>query len=223
MSHAKHHRSSADFEKLYIFGAGGSGREVAWLAEQTFGAKVQLAFVVDQPRYVTGPVNDLQIKLLSDIVVDDGCRFLIAIGDSILRRRATNACISMGLLPTSLVHPRAEVSPWVTFGEGVVVYPGAVLTTNVVISHYAQINVGCTISHDVVIGSYTTISPGAHISGHVQIGDDVFVGTGASVINGRAERPLVIGNRAVIAAGSCVTHPVESETLVAGVPAVRKR
>ena len=95
--------------------------------------------------------------------------------------------------------------------------------TNVSIGAHAHINIGCTVSHDVAIGEFSTLSPGVHVSGHVQIGRDVFIGTGASIINGRAGNPLVIGDGAVVAAGACVTQPVEAGALVAGVPAIRKQ
>lgn len=115
------------------------------------------------------------------------------------------------------------MSARVELGDGVVVCAGSVVTTNVSLGNHVHVNVSCTISHDVSIGDYTTLSPGVHVSGHVEIAEDVFVGTGANIINGSATTPLVIGKGAVIAAGACVTRPVEPGALVAGVPAVRKR
>ncbi len=50
-----------------------------------------------------------------------------------------------------------------------------------------------------------------------------YIGAGASILNSSRDSPLVIGAGAVVAAGACVTRPVEAGAMVAGVPAVRKR
>lgn len=222
-SHNPFHSSVPAFRTLYIFGAGGSGREIAWLAEQAWGSAVQLMFLVDHPKYLHGQVNGIPVCLLSEARPLSDARFIVAIGDPALRRNAASACTAAGYQPTTLVHPRAEMSHWVELGEGVVICAGSVITTNLSIGKYVQINVCCSVSHDVKIGDFTTLSPGVHVSGNVQIGCNVFIGTGASIINGKPGTPLVISDSAVIAAGACVTGPVEAGALVAGVPATRKR
>lgn len=122
-----------------------------------------------------------------------------------------------------LVHSRVEMSPLVSIGKGTIICANTVLTCNVAIGNYVQINVACTVSHDVVIDDYSTLSPGVNVAGNVCIGRRVFVGINACFINGSAQEPLIIGDDAVIAAGACVTQSVEANAMVAGVPAVRKR
>lgn len=214
---------SHSFTRLFIFGCGGFGREVAWLAEQVCGSTKEIAFVVDRPEYLCPPVNGYGVQLLANVKNFPPARFVVALGNPAQRRNAVAACLAGGLEPTTLVHPRAEISKWIQLGEGVVICAGCILTTNITVGAYAQINLDCTIGHDVTIGEFTTLSPGVHVSGHVHLGSDVFIGTGASVINGSADSPLVIGDGAVIAAGACVTCSVEPGALVAGVPAMRKR
>ena len=94
---------------------------------------------------------------------------------------------------------------------------------DIALGEHVHVNIGCSVSHDVRIDDFSTLSPGVHVSGHVKIGRDVFIGTGANIINGSAASPLVIGDGALIAAGACVTKSVEAGSLVAGVPAVRKK
>ena len=216
-------QAAPDFQRLYIFGAGGSGREIAWLAEQSWGTKVERVFLVDQPEFLAASVNGAKVMLVQDVVTAEGDRFVVALGDAALRRKAVASCMGVGLRPTKLVHPRAEISTYVDVGQGSVICAGSIVTTNVVIAGHVHVNVDCTISHDVRIGDYATLSPGVHVSGHVEIGEDAFIGTGANIINGRAGAPLTIGKGAVIAAGACVTKSVEAGALMAGVPAVRKR
>lgn len=215
--------SHPGFHRLYIFGSGGFGRELAWLVEQAWGDAVEVVFLVDDASYLCERVNGVEVKLVQDTVAGHGEAFVVAVGDAVLRRRSAKACSAVGLRPATLVHPRVESSRFVSLGEGVVVCAGSILTTNIRFGAHVHVNLDCTIGHDVDIGDFSTLSPGVHISGHVKIGQDVFIGTGASIINGSASSPLVIGDGAVIAAGACVTKSVVAGALVAGVPAVIKR
>ena len=216
-------RTRPVFNRLYVFGAGGHGREVAWLAEQAWGDEVKVVFLVDNVAYLSEPLNGVSVGLVQDVIASDRDAYVAAVGDAKLRRRAAAACAAVGLQPASLVHPRVEASRFVSLGAGCVVCAGSILTANIRLGDHVHVNVDCTISHDVDIGDYSTLSPGVHVAGHVQIGKDVFIGTGANIINGSAGAPLVIGDGAVIAAGACVTKSVESGALMAGVPAVNKR
>jgi sugar O-acyltransferase (sialic acid O-acetyltransferase NeuD family) len=209
--------------RLYIFGAGGHGRELAWLARETLGESLQIVHLVDEIRFLTTDAVGLKPKLLSALSTEDCSYFIPAVGDSSLRRAAVQKCKDARLKPLTLVHPRVEHSAAIELGEGVIVCAGSILTTQITVGDHVHINIGCSISHDVEIGEFSTISPGVRIAGHVQIGRDVFVGIGATIINGSAAEPLRIGDGATIAAGACVTRSVPALTLVAGIPAVIKR
>lgn len=212
-----------DFRRLYIFGAGGSGREVAWLAEQAWGNGIEINFVVDNPRFLKDTVNGIPVSLVSEITMDVDARYLVALGDPIQRQRVASAFALAGHRPCMLVHPRVEMSRWVKIGEGTVICVNCVVTCNVTIGVHVQVNVGCSVSHDVNIGDYSTLSPGVNVSGNVHIGRGVFIGTNASVVNGFPGKPLVIGDGAIIAAGACVIKEVPPGVLVAGVPATIKK
>lgn len=217
------HSSTPGFERLLIFGAGGHGREVAWLARQCWGESLGIEFVVDRSEYLVDQVARIPVRLLADCAASPNVRYLVALGDPSHRRKIVGACEAMGLNAALLVHPRVEASDSVALGSGCVVCAGSILTVDIDVGAHVHINVGCTVSHDVVIGDFSTLSPGVHVSGNVRIGEDVFIGTGASIINGRAGAPLLIGDGAIVAAGACVTRSVEQGSMVAGVPAIRKR
>ena len=211
------------FTKLHIFGAGGSGREIAWLASVLFGDAVKLIFVVDQELIRDAVVNAIEVLQMEDIQPAVDSRFVVALGDPAERARVTQMFIAEGHTPATLIHPRSEISPWSNIGHGTVVCANSAVSCNTNIGNHVQVNLSCTISHDVVIGDYSTLSPGVNIAGNVRIGKSVFVGTNACFINGVSGKPLIIGDGAIIAAGACVTKDVPPGAMVAGVPAVRKR
>ncbi len=217
------HTLKPGFQKLYIFGAGGFGREVAWLAQQSWGNKVEVEFLVDLPADSTQPINGCAVRRPSEILPGSTARFVVAVGDPSARRRLADRCSAIPLLETTVVHPRAEASDSVKLGPGTIICAGSILTANIRIGRHVHVNLDCTVGHDVLIGEFATLAPGVHVSGQVHIGQGVYIGTGATIINGTANVPLVIGDDAVIAAGACVTRAVAPGALVAGVPAVRKR
>jgi len=210
-------------QRLYIFGAGGSGREIAWLAREVWGSALELFFVVDREEFLGDAVNGIPVILIAQAQAVDAVGYVGAVGDCVLRRRIVESFAARAIPSVTIVHPRAEVSPWTEVREGAIICAGTVVTTNVRIERHVHVNIGCTVSHDVRIGEFTTLSPGVHISGHVHIGRDVFIGTGADIINGTAAKPLLVGDGATIAAGACVLEDVHAGTMVAGVPAQRKR
>jgi len=211
--------------ELLIFGAGGSGREIAiWAPRASWEGR---------PFRVRGLISDDDFgKVVSGHEVwtlaeaarrHPAAAVVVAVGDPQLRSRLVELAVEAGLRPSPpLVHPGvfAELdADTVTLGDGVVICPGSIVTTNVEIGEHAQINVACTVMHDCRVGAYSTLSPGVHLSGNNVLGRSVFVGTGAVTVHGLPGRPLEIGPGAVIGAGAVVTRNVASGATVVGVPA----
>lgn len=215
-------REPEPLDELLIVGAGGAGREAAWLARDLYGNAVSLTFAVEPQFLNVSVIDGIPVVSLNELS-KDLTHYIVAVGDPEHRRRLVTMCQMMGLQAATLVHPSAIISNDIKIGEGSILAAGAIATINVQIGRHVQVNIGCTLSHDVSIGDFTTVSPGAHIPGNVRIDEGVFIGTGANFVNGTKAEPLNIGRRAVIAAGACVTRSVEADTLVAGVPAVRKQ
>lgn len=207
---------------LLIVGAGGFGREIAWLARDIHGSSLKLTFAVEREFYQDGLIDGAPVIPLDDVPAAI-THYVVAVGDPILRQRLARTCEKASLRPTTLVHPSVLNSERVKIGPGSLICAGTILTTNIRIGCHVHVNLACTVGHDAIIGDFATISPGVHVSGNVHVEDGVFIGTGASVINGTSSHPLKIGKNSIVAAGACVTRDVEPNALVAGVPAVRKR
>jgi sugar O-acyltransferase (sialic acid O-acetyltransferase NeuD family) len=216
-------KTDMSFHRLYIFGAGGSGREIAWLAEEIWSRDLEIRFLVDDESYLGPPVNGIPIRLLEREAMDNDSRYVIAIGDPESRRKVAEIFHGRDAKAATLVHPRVEMSRFVEIEEGAVICAGNAITTNIRIGQHAHVNRLCTLGHDVIIEEFSTLSPGVCVSGNVHIGRNVFIGTGANIIDGTKGVPLIIGDGATIAAGACIIHSVEPGALMAGVPAVRKR
>jgi sugar O-acyltransferase (sialic acid O-acetyltransferase NeuD family) len=114
-----------------------------------------------------------------------------------------------------LIDPSAKVGSGCTFARGVVICVGVVVTVNVKVGQFSQLNFGCTIGHEAHIGDGCLINPGSNLSGGVEIGNRVMVGTGAQVL-----QYLSVGDGAIVGAGAVVTKSVEAGITVVGVPAM---
>lgn len=210
-------------QELLIFGAGGFGREVASWAEraswQGRGFRL-LAFVDDAP--VAAELNGRPVLTLADAAArHPAARVLASVGQPRVRERMIAKAVEAGLAATApLIHPNVEYDPqYVSFGEGVVVCAGNILTVNIEVAAHVQINLDCTVGHDAILGAYATLSPGVHISGNVTLEPFSFFGTGAVTVNGHPGAPLTIGADAVVGAGAVVTKHVPPGVTVTGVPA----
>lgn len=204
--------------RLAIIGAGGHAREAAMIAERMGVPRTDMVFAVEAAYLRERELGGIPVHALESGRVD-GWSFVVAVGNPALRERIAALCAERGMAPATLCDPSVRVHESVRLGRGCIVAPGAVLTVDISLGDHVHLNVGSTISHDAIVDAYTTVSPGAHIAGHVSLGRRVFVGVGATVINGTPAARLVVGDDAFIAAGACVTGPVERGQRVMGVPA----
>jgi sugar O-acyltransferase (sialic acid O-acetyltransferase NeuD family) len=210
-------------EQIAIYGSGGFGREVAhWIEDcrQAHHNMHAVCFVDDNETKLGTTQNDLPVMGLAAARESfPRARIVGAIGSPQLRQRLMEKAAEAGFEFATVIHPRTECSRWVEIGSGTVLCAGTKLTTNIVLGSHVQLNMDCTIGHDVVMGDFTTLAPGVHVSGYVHLGKRVYVGTGAVFLHGTEDKPLVIGDDAVIGAGACVIRPVASGSTVVGVPA----
>jgi sugar O-acyltransferase (sialic acid O-acetyltransferase NeuD family) len=117
------------------------------------------------------------------------------------------------------LYDRKEFSfPGVSIGAGTVVAP-TYIGPNTVLGEHVQVMPMCSIGHDVRIQDYVTLCPSCTVSGYVVIEEDVFVGAGATIVNGTADRPLIVGSGTKISAGAVVTKSTPPNAILAGNPA----
>jgi sugar O-acyltransferase (sialic acid O-acetyltransferase NeuD family) len=155
---------------IVIIGAGGFGREVAWLIEEINEKKEEwnlLGFLDDNPKLTGMQINGYPVLGNVDWLRKRRMNVVCALGDPQLRKRIiTNLEDSDNEYPV-LIHPSVIKSKLVEFGPGTIVCAGTIITTNVRFGKHVLINLDCTIGHDACIGNYTTIFPSVNISGNV--------------------------------------------------------
>lgn len=196
---------------LGIVGAGGHGRETHAIAVRRYGTVI---FADD------GEVDAERLARLGSptvVAIDnltDHCdAYVVAIGDTAIRRSIATR-FEPDLTAPALVADAASVGTDVELEAGVLVFPGAVITTNVRIGRHSHVNCSAVVSHDCRIGAFVAVSPGVLLNGEVTVEDGAFLGTGAVVLPGRT-----IGQDAVVGAGAVVTTDVPAGATVVGVPA----
>ena len=204
---------------LLIWGAGGLARESAWIAREMRAAG-HAAFgpigFVDRGPVESGLVVDgLPVYEASQVMNTHGAIAVVAIGDLEARKRAVAEVVRLGIPFATLVHPSVlRDRSTVAIGAGSIVFPGAILSVDIVVGRHVVLGLGTTVSHGSRIEDFSTISPGCRISGDVTIQEDAFLGAGAVVVHGRS-----VGARSVVGAGAVVVQDIEPDVTAVGVPA----
>ncbi len=145
----------------------------------------------------------------------DDNRFVLGIGNPIIRRTLYEKFIKWGGVPYTIVADNALIGNFqIEIGEGACILSNSIVESTVKIGQGTLINLNVTVTHDSQIGKFCEISPGVLILGHCIIGDEVFLGAGAVILPKRK-----IGHNAIIGAGAIVTKDVPDNAVVVGNPA----
>jgi acetyltransferase-like isoleucine patch superfamily enzyme len=69
----------------------------------------------------------------------------------------------------------------IRIGEGSIICAGTILTTNLFLGRFTQLNLLTTVGHDTTMGDFCTTAPSVNISGNCKIGNNVYFGTQCAV------------------------------------------
>ncbi len=203
---------------IYIFGAGGLGRELKALIGRL--PEWQLQGFFDDNYSANEVVHGLPCHGgLADLLKRqrEHINVVIALGEPALKADLAKKLSEAGNLNFPiLVDPGAILldKDSISLGAGSIVCAGAVLTADISIGRHTLINLNATIGHNAAVGDCCSIMPGANIAGNVSIAEAVLIGSGANVING-----VHIARQVRVGAGAVVTRDVSFGKTVTGIPA----
>ncbi|OED36858.1 hypothetical protein AB833_25975 [Chromatiales bacterium (ex Bugula neritina AB1)] len=207
-------------KKLCIVGTGGFGRETLLVYIDTLNAKGtseyrgSVVFMESDQSFNGTEVMGIPVIRQSEFDPNQ-YRVVVGIGDPATRKKV------VAQLPgetefTSLIHPTAVISDWVSIGAGSVVTAGTIVTCNIKLGKHTQLNLHTTIGHDCTIGNYFTTAPGAKISGICEFGECVYFGTSAIVRQG-----IKICDNVTIGMGGVVVKDIDVSGVYVGNPVKR--
>lgn len=206
--------------RLFIYGAGGFGKEVLALA-RTINDKQSrwdgICFIDDNIE--TTENNGIEIMSFDYMInnFDKGSlEIIVASGEPAIKKSIYNKIQDYGLNIATLIHPKVSyfAYQYIDVSPGVIIAEGVILTSNIKIEQGVILNINCTVGHEVKIGEFSTISPGCNISGCVVIGNSVYVGSGSNIRD-----KITIGDNCIIGMGSVVLNDIQSNSIAFGNPA----
>ena len=203
---------------LYIIGAGGFGREVAWLVERINAASPtwELKGFIDDNEALWG-TSEGGYPVLggTDFLIQQGAVYAAcAVGASATRKRVVEKYHGSAVKFATLVDPSVLHSQRVKIGEGTIICAGSILTVDIEIGNHVIINLDCTVGHDDRIQDFVTLYPSVNVSGNVLLGECTELGTGMQIIQGKSVAPNTI-----IGAGSVVVRDIVEPGTYVGCPA----
>ncbi|SKB40329.1 sugar O-acyltransferase, sialic acid O-acetyltransferase NeuD family [Acetoanaerobium noterae] len=204
-------------KNIVIIGAGGFGREVAWLIEDINKENKEwniVGFVDDNQDIQGTEVNGYKVVGNINWLKEQELYVVNAIGDPITKKKIIEKLDSSKNQYPVLIHPNVVFSDSVNFGEGSIICAGNIITVNIEIGKHVIVNLDCTIGHDAIIGDYSTVLPSVNISGFVETEECVSIGTGSAVIQG-----VNIGRNTVVGAGAVVVKDLPANCTAVGSPA----
>lgn len=204
---------------ILIVGAGGFGREVAWLIEEINEEISEwniLGFIDENEAMYGEELNGYKVLGGLDKIGEfKNVYIAIAIGNSKVRKDIVRKISTFDCKQATLIHPNVIMDKKSnSIGKGCIICASNIITVNVNIGNYVIINLDSTVGHDVVLKDFATIYPSVNVSGCCTIGQCVELGTGSQIIQGKT-----IGDYSIIGAGSVVVKDIEEKRTAVGVPA----
>lgn len=207
-------------EKRYaIYGCGGFGCEMLSVLRRC-DSNHDMVFVSDNPAERIHTVHGLQVISFDELIKSyRDYHLIVAISDGFFRRQVVKKCLDAGLQFASIKTQTTQVFDHVHLGSGAVLCDFVSITSNTVIGAHFHANYYSYVAHDCIVGDYVTLAPRASVNGNIIIQDDVYIGASAVIKQGTKDKPLIIGQGAIVGMGSVVTKNVPSGVVVAGNPA----
>lgn len=204
-------------KKMIIIGAGGFGRELLQWIKDINAVKPtwEIAGFIDDNLNALDKIEcDYKIiGTISDWQPKEDEEFALALGAPEIKEKISKMMKQRGAKFPAIIHPTAIITPFSTYGEGLVMFPYSKLSVNSCVGDFVTI-LSSGVGHDVQIGDYSTISGMCSVLRNVTIGKRVFLAAGVSLA-----QDVIIGDDVYIGLGSVVLKDIKQNARVFGNPA----
>lgn len=196
-------------KNIIIVGAGGFGKEVAWIISRinTVNPVFNLVGFCDDDMSKRDDVSCIASFLGS---IDDvksnqvGSGYICAIGNNKIRKKLMVSLNQSGLTPLSVIDPSAVVAEDAVVGAGSFINVHAAVSTGCKLGCGSIVNINASVGHDVVLGDFAQVCPGVSVSGGCVIGEGALLGSNSCCLPCRK-----MGAWSVLGAGGVLLTDLE--------------
>lgn len=195
-------------ENIYIYGAGGVGRDLIELI--TAENQYNICGMVDDYNKKK-EIMGVPILTLNDLrSIREKISIIISLGEPQLREkikeRITKELSNVEFV--SIVSSRAFISKTAKIGKGIIIYPNSFVGSNVVIDDNCLIGANTSIGHDCEIFSNVVVTFNCSIGGKTKLKNNAYIGSGSHI---RDE--IEIGSNVIIGMGSIVLNNINDDSI----------
>lgn len=204
--------------ELYIFGFGGFAREVLTICRDL---NYEVKGFVDNVKNCGASDNIINyyegIPVYNEVFFD--CfkkNIVIAVGNLNVREKIYHKLKSCpGVFYPNIISPKSNIlnSNSITMGEGIIICPGCILTCDIHLGDFVNLNLNSTIGHNSYLDSFTTTATNVSISGDTIIGKRVYFGNNSCV-----KENIIINNDVIIGMGGVVVKDIKDSGIYVGNP-----
>lgn len=206
---------------IFIYGAGGFGREVACLINSINKAEKRwdiLGFL-DDNEVLWGSKNEYGTVLGGIDYLNNypkSVAVTLAIGSPKAVEKVFGKITNSNVTFPNLISPEVLFADEQNYslGKGNIIQRQCTFSCNVHLGDFNTLNSGVGIGHDAIIGSFNAFMPIVRISGEVKMGNRNFFGVGSIVL-----QQIKIGSDIKLSAGSVLLTKPKDGCLYMGNPA----
>lgn len=206
-------------QTLVIIGAGGFGKEAAWVAGRMNAVTPRFSVAGFCDDRAAGASHAGHV-LLGSIehaasLLSGPVYFYCAIGTNATREKVVARALAAGWFPCApLIDPSVIIGPGVDVGAGSYVGAGSILSPDCRIGEHVIVNQHCSIGHDAIMEDYAQACPGSRVNGECVVMRAAFIGSGAVLKQG-----VRVAGHAVLGAASFAVKDVPAGATAIGNPA----